>query len=79
MKILSFPEFRQTFEYDCGAKASQAVLAYYGFDVSEEILLEMEETVKTGTSPKDIEKTMKKFGLKVDAGKMEVEQIKKYS
>jgi len=39
MKILDFPELRQTFNYDCGAKALQSVLAYYGIDIREEEII----------------------------------------
>lgn len=78
MKIISFPELRQTFEYDCGANALQSVLSFYGIDVREEILIKQIGTNKSGSSIKNIGKTAGKYGLKTKAGKMTVEDIKKY-
>ena len=37
---------RQTYDFDCGAKALQTVMAYYGVDVREDELM---ETLGTGT------------------------------
>lgn len=78
MKILSFPEFRQTFEYDCGAKALQSVLVYYGVEIREELLMKKAGTNKNGTPIDGIKKTAEEYGLKVEAGEMNIDQIKKY-
>ena len=78
MKLLTFPELRQTYEYDCGAKATEAVLEYYGFDVSESEIMKIANTTRSGTPIKGIIKTIKKFGLKHKAGTMTLSQIKKY-
>jgi predicted double-glycine peptidase len=33
--MIELPIGRQTFDFDCGAKALQIVMAYYGMDISE--------------------------------------------
>jgi predicted double-glycine peptidase len=35
MIVIELPIGRQTFDFDCGAKALQIVMAYYGMDISE--------------------------------------------
>jgi len=51
MKILEFPELRQTYEYDCGANALQGILAYYGMEIREELIIKSAKTNKIyGTS-----------------------------
>jgi predicted double-glycine peptidase len=35
--MIELPSGRQTFDFDCGAKALQLVMAYYGVDVREEM------------------------------------------
>jgi predicted double-glycine peptidase len=37
--MIDLPSGRQTFDFDCGAKALQLVMAYYGVDVREDELL----------------------------------------
>jgi ABC-type bacteriocin/lantibiotic exporter with double-glycine peptidase domain len=78
MKILNFPEFRQTYEYDCGAKALQAVLEYYGIDVPEGRIISLAKTTKRGTSPKSVVNVIKRYRLKFKDGQLTVSQIKKY-
>jgi predicted double-glycine peptidase len=38
--MIDLPGGRQTFDFDCGAKALQLVMAYYGLDVREDELME---------------------------------------
>jgi predicted double-glycine peptidase len=45
MIVIELPIGRQTFDFDCGAKALQIVMAYYGTDISEGDLM----TVYTGS------------------------------
>ena len=78
MKILMFPELRQTYNYDCGANAIQSILGYYGIDTRESKIMKIAGTTKAGTTIKGIIKTLKKFGLKTKAGEMTISQIKKY-
>lgn len=78
MKIKKFLELRQTYFWGCGAKAMQAVLAYYGIDVHEEAIMKLAGTTKTGTPVKGLKKVVKKYGLKCEAGKMTIEEVKNY-
>ena len=38
--MIDLPTGRQTYDFDCGAKALQIVMAYYGIDVREDELME---------------------------------------
>ena len=38
--MMDLPTGRQTYDFDCGAKALQIVMAYYGIDVREDELME---------------------------------------
>lgn len=78
MRILDFPQFPQTYEYDCGAKALQSVFVYYGINDREGVLMKELKTSKKGTSVKSIETAAKKRGFKIDAQKMEIIDLKKY-
>jgi len=76
--ILDFPNFRQSFKYDCGAVAVEAVLAYYGIDVPAGKIIEMAGTTKrNGTPIKGIIKVIKKFGLKCSSGPISIDLLKK--
>jgi len=78
MPTLTFPELRQTYEYDCGANALQSVLVYYGVERREEILIKQAKTKKKiGTLVKDMEKTLKKYGMNFDGKEMTIEDLKK--
>lgn len=78
MKIKNFPNFRQTYEYDCGAQALQSVLAYYGIDIRSEKIMKLVGTSKSGTPIKNIKKISEKFGLKTNMSEMTIGQVKKY-
>lgn len=79
MKIINFPDLRQTFEYDCGAKALQSVLVYYGIEIREELLIRLAHTDnKKGTLIKDILNILDKYKLKYTADNMEQSDIKSY-
>lgn len=78
MKIFSFPCLRQTYEWDCGASAVQSILAYYNFDVREEVIIKLAGTNQNGTMIKGIKKVIKKYKLKTEAGQMTIEELKKY-
>ncbi len=77
-KLLEFPELRQTFDYDCGAKALQSVLAYYGIEAREDKIMNEANTTKEGTSIDDLVKTARKYGLKARSRKMTVRDVKKF-
>jgi ABC-type bacteriocin/lantibiotic exporter with double-glycine peptidase domain len=78
MKIADFPSLSQVYDYDCGAKATEAVLAYYGQDVDEQTVMKIAGTTSRGTPVKNIERTLKKFGLRLESKKMTVKDLKKY-
>jgi len=78
MKILKFPELRQTYTWDCGVCALQSILEYYGLDVRESVIMKLAKTTKGGTSATGIKRVIKKYGLDFTAGQMTVAQIKKY-
>jgi len=78
MKILKFPELHQTYNWDCGASVMQSILTYYGFDVREEVVMKIAKTTKRGTPIPGLIAVAEKYHLTFKAGKMMVENIKKY-
>jgi predicted double-glycine peptidase len=52
--LINLPAGRQTFDFDCGPKALQLVLAYYGLDIREDKLIKELETDHEGTSVENI-------------------------
>lgn len=79
MKQLIFPELRQTYGYDCGAKALQSVLVYYGIELSEEVVMKSAKTTKrSGTKIKDMLHVLTENGLKYDSKEMSIADLKKY-
>lgn len=76
MKMLTFPELRQTYNYDCGAKATQAVLAYYGLDVRESVIMKEAGTTRAGTPIAGIVKVLRRHGLRCRVGSMTAAAVK---
>jgi ABC-type bacteriocin/lantibiotic exporter with double-glycine peptidase domain len=77
LKVLKFPQIRQTYEYDCGAEALRGVLAFHGLDVKEEIILELANTdTKTGTLVDNMLKVLKKHRIKCKAQAFSVKSLK---
>lgn len=76
MKILAFPEFRQDYCWDCGAKAMQALLVYYGIDIREQIIMKLAGTTKRGTLVPGMRKVVKNYKLKYQAGKMTIKDVR---
>src|SRR3990172_667424 len=76
IKVLDIPDTRQTFNFDCGAKAVQTILAYYGKDIREDNLIKALGTTKEGTDVKNILKLFKKLGLRIVEGQLTVEQLR---
>ena len=65
-KILDVPITRQTFDYDCGAKALQTLLIYYGIDVREDVLMkELQISKVDGSSIRSIRLYAQKQGFHV--------------
>jgi ABC-type bacteriocin/lantibiotic exporter with double-glycine peptidase domain len=78
MKLLDFPTFRQTKNYDCGAIATQMVLAYFEIDVQGNKIIKETQCNKSGTEIKNIIKTLSKYGLKCKSEKMNIGILKKH-
>ena len=59
---------RQVTEYSCGACALQAVLSYWGTNVSEEELMQvLHTTSEEGTYPEDIVRGARSLGFEAEA------------
>lgn len=59
-KLIEFPEFRQAYVYDCGASAFQCILAFFGIDEREEVLLDkLDVSEDDGTSIDNIKRVAK--------------------
>jgi ABC-type bacteriocin/lantibiotic exporter with double-glycine peptidase domain len=78
MLMLDIPQLRQTYGYDCGAKALQAVLAYYGIEVREDVIMKKVKTTPEGTSVNHIEQVARSYGLQVDSRRMNIHDVKEY-
>lgn len=65
--VIDLPTGRQTFDFDCGAKALQVVMAYYGIDVREDELLEELQCDKYGTPLGNMISVAEKYGFQVAA------------
>jgi len=63
--LIDIPGGRQTFDYDCGAKALQLVFAYYGIDFREDLLLQELSCTPDGALVKNIVAVAEKQGFKV--------------
>ena len=78
MKILKFPISKQTFDYDCGAKAMQSILTYYGIDLLEIEIIKIAKSNSDGTPIHGMIKVAKHFGFNAKAEKITIDKLKKY-
>jgi predicted double-glycine peptidase len=70
---------RQTFDFDCGAKALQLVMEYYGVERREDELLQELNTDKDGTNYANMISVAEKNGFKVLASDgVSLEQLKQF-
>jgi predicted double-glycine peptidase len=70
---------RQTFDFDCGAKALQVIMAYYGVDVREDELIKELECDRDGTPVKNMIAAAGKRGFQVVAQcGFSLEAVKQY-
>ncbi|MFA6408118.1 MAG: cysteine peptidase family C39 domain-containing protein [Candidatus Paceibacterota bacterium] len=76
--LKDFPELRQTYNYDCGATALQAVLAYYGIELREDLLMRETKTTEEGTQIPSIIRTAEAHGLHCEAHDMKIEELQEY-
>jgi len=58
---------RQTFDFDCGVKALQIVIAYYGIDIREDELIKELGTGKDGTRVDKMIAVAESKGFRVEA------------
>lgn len=77
MNIIKLPHLFQTYNYDCGVKALQIVLAYYGIKKREDYLIKHTKTSqKEGTPIQGIISLIKKYGLKIISSEMTIKDLK---
>jgi predicted double-glycine peptidase len=70
---------RQTFDFDCGAKALQLVMEYYGVEMREDELMKELKTGKAGTSCVNMITVAENYGFEVFASNgVSLEQLKHY-
>ncbi|MGB8951163.1 MAG: cysteine peptidase family C39 domain-containing protein [Candidatus Aminicenantales bacterium] len=70
---------RQTFDFDCGAKALQTVMEYYGVEVREDNLLKELKTDEEGTSVVHMTDVAKKMGFQVFAAEnVSLEEVRHF-
>ena len=70
---------RQTFDFDCGAKALQLVMEYYGVEMREDELMKELNTCKDGTNYTNMISVAEKNGFEVFASNgVSLEQIKQF-
>ena len=65
--MIELPIGRQTFDFDCGAKALQLVMAYYGVDVREDELMAELKVDSHGTPLKNMISAAEAKGVQVVA------------
>jgi ABC-type bacteriocin/lantibiotic exporter with double-glycine peptidase domain len=77
--MIDLPSGRQTFDFDCGAKAMQLVMAYYGIDVREDELLADLESDSKGTPSQNMISAAEKRGFQVIARTgFSLEEVKEF-
>jgi len=65
--MINLPSGRQTFDFDCGAKALQLVMAYYGVDAREDELMEELRCDIEGVPAQNMISVAEKKGFRVVA------------
>lgn len=65
--MIELPISRQMFDFDCGVKALQVVMAYYGIDVREDELIKELECSSKGTSVQNMIFVAEKNGFQIVA------------
>lgn len=65
--MIDLPTGRQTYDFDCGAKALQIVMAYYGIDVREDELMEELKCDSDGVPVRNMISVAEKKGVQVVA------------
>ena len=80
VKLIDFPEVRQSTDYTCGASALQAILYYYGMSYREDQLEQLLDVTKNnGTSPHNIITLCRRLGFTViDKYHMTLDEVESY-
>jgi predicted double-glycine peptidase len=79
MVVIDLPIGRQTFDFDCGAKALQLVMAYYGIDIREDELMKELKPDRDGTPVKNMISLAEGKGFQVVAKcGVSLETVKQY-
>lgn len=77
--MINMPGGRQSFDFDCGPKALQLVLAYYGVDIREDQLLLKLNADHQGTQVTDMADVARSLGFIVEACcDVTIGEIKRY-
>jgi predicted double-glycine peptidase len=79
MHMINLRIGRQTFEFDCGPKALQTVMEYYGVEVREDVLIKELQSDTRGTSVDSMVYVAEKYGFKVHATTaVPLEEVKRF-
>jgi predicted double-glycine peptidase len=79
IKIINLHSGKQFYNYDCGPKALQTVMHYYGEDVDSNELIEALGTTEDGTPPEEMIRVAKQYGFTVKSGtNWSLKQVKQY-
>ena len=77
--VIDLHIMRQTFDYDCGVKALQTVMAYYGVDIREDTLIEELGADDDGTSVEKVIAVARSQGFHVEVKEhLTLEELKQY-
>ena len=77
--MLPFPSLRQTYDYDCGSKALQATMVYYGVEEHQDRIMETARTNKeAGTPIRGMLRVLEKHGLQYESRAMTIEEVKRF-
>jgi len=63
MRILEYPETRQTFNFDCGANALVSMLVFCGIEEREDRIAVLAGTTKAGTGTHGVLRVLDYYGL----------------
>jgi ABC-type bacteriocin/lantibiotic exporter with double-glycine peptidase domain len=77
--MIDLPTGRQTYDFDCGAKALQIVMAYYGIDVREDELMEELKCDSDGVPVRNMISVAEKKGFQVVAKcELSLDTVRRY-
>ncbi len=73
--LLTLPAEIQRSDHDCGDAALRCVAAFHGFSPS---VVRRLATAERGTSPEQVEAELKRLGMRVISGEMDIADLKHY-